>query len=158
MTEEYRQEASTRKESITMLVVSTIVLVIVMVVAPMINKGTPPPKFFIIASIVYGIILAVSIRGITKGGRWLYQITDGRVRVERPNEAEPVIDVALDQILGLHRKVGKKIVVHYLVDQSGEKHRIPEHNKMDVRLRQAIQKRRPEIKKTREIKGEIEEA
>ena len=113
MSEDYQQESSVRKSSISMLIVSTVVLIIVMVIAPMINKGTPPPKFFVISSIVYGIILAISIRGIVKGGRWLYQIANGRIRVEKPCETEASLDLAIEDVVGVPKRLGKKTQSYY---------------------------------------------
>ena len=152
MTDEYRKESSVRKSSITMLIVSTIVLVIVMAIAPIINKGTPPPKFFIIASVVYGIILAISIRAIAKGGRWLYLIADGRVRVEKPCETEASLDLAIEDVVGIHKRLGRKTQSYYLVDGSGERYKVPEHDKMHAGLLSALREIKPGLEETKESK------
>jgi hypothetical protein len=152
MPHDRRQEVSSRREAVSMLVASTAVLVIVVGAAYLVNKGTPQPKFFVVAGIVYAVILAVSVRGMARGGRWLYQIADGRVRVERPGEAEPVLDLPVEGVVGIHKRYGRKTQSYYLVDPSGEEHKVPEHGKMHVGLLRTLRERIPDLAETRESK------
>lgn len=152
MAENFSQSASARKDAISMIVVGTVVCGIVVAIAAFLNKGTPPPKFFFIAGGIYAVLLAISIRGIATGGWWHYQISEGRIRVKVPNQDEAMIDLAVDEVVGIHKRLGKKNQSYFLVDRDGEKHKVPEHNHMHTGLLAALREMSAGLEETQEKK------